>query len=104
MLVNKIKETEVKIGDTVRVHTNVVEGSKTRVQVFEGIVIRFAGRSENKTFTVRHVGTSGIGVERIWPVDSRSVVKVEVKKSAKNARRSKLYFLRERTGRQATTV
>jgi large subunit ribosomal protein L19 len=104
MLVNKFNDTEMRIGDTVRVHTNVIEGAKTRVQIFEGIIIRFAGRMENKTFTVRRVGTSGIGVERIWPLNGRSIVKVEVKKSAKNARRSKLYFLRERTGRLATTV
>lgn len=104
MLVNKVKDTEIKVGDTVRVHASVVEGSKTRVQIFEGIVIRLAGRGENQTFTVRRIGTGGMGIERIWPVNSRSLVKVEVKKSAKNARRSKLYFLRDRTGRQATTI
>ncbi|OGE27046.1 50S ribosomal protein L19 [Candidatus Daviesbacteria bacterium RIFCSPLOWO2_02_FULL_40_8] len=104
MLTNKFNEVEIRIGDTVRVHTQVVEGPKTRVQIFEGIIIRFAGRDVNKTFTVRKISSGGIGVERIWPLDSRSLIKIEVQKRAKNARRAKLYFLRERTGRQATIV
>lgn len=104
MLTNKFNEIEIRIGDTIRVHTKVIEGLKTRVQIFEGIIIRFAGRDVNKTFTVRKISSGGIGVERIWPLDSRSLIKIEVQKSAKNARRAKLYFLRERTGRQATIV
>lgn len=104
MISTEIKNTVVNIGDTVRVHTNVVEGNKTRVQVFEGIIIAFSGRGENKTMTVRHIGPGGIGVERKWPLDARTIVKIEVKKKANHVRRSKLYYLRGLIGRQATRV
>lgn len=72
----------------------MVEGEKVRVQVFEGILIRLKGRSENMTFTVRKIGAGGVGVERTWPVNSNSLVKIEVKKKAGRIRRSKLYYLR----------
>lgn len=104
MLTAKISGTEIKIGDSARVHTRVVEGSKTRIQVFEGIVIRIQGRGENATFTVRRIGAGGVGVERIWPINSNVIVKVEVKKSAANIRRSKLYYLRELTGKSAVRI
>lgn len=104
MIAAEIKSQQVRIGDTVRIHSRVVEAGKTRVQVFEGIVISIRGRGENKTFTVRRVGAGGIGVERIWPIDSGSIVKVEVKRRADNVRRSKLYYLRELTGRRAVRV
>lgn len=104
MISAKINDTDTHIGDTLRVHSQVVEGGKTRVQVFEGILIRARGRGENKTFTVRRIGTGGIGVERTWPLDAKSLVKVEVKKKALRVRRSKLYYLRDRVGRQAVRV
>ncbi len=104
MISGKISTTEIHIGDTVRVHSTVVEGNKTRVQVFEGIIIALSGRGENQMMTVRHIGAGGIGVERKWPLDAKSIVKVEVKKNATNVRRSKLYYLRNLTGRQATRV
>jgi large subunit ribosomal protein L19 len=104
MLSATIKDTEVKVGDTVRVHTNVVEGSKTRVQIFEGIVISLNGRAENKMITVRRIGVGQIGVERKWPLDARSIVKIEVKKHANKVRRAKLYFLRELIGKSAVRV
>lgn len=104
MISGTIKETEVHIGDTIRVHSQVIEGEKTRVQVFEGILIRMQGRGENKTFTVRKIGAGAIGVERTWPQDARSIVKVEVKKKTSGVRRSKLYYLRDRIGRQAVRV
>ena len=104
MISGQIKETDIHIGDTLRVHSQVVEGGKTRVQIYEGILIRLRGREENQTFTVRKIGAGGIGVERTWPVNGRSLVKVEVKKRAGNVRRSKLYYLRERTGREAVRV
>ena len=97
-------DVNTHIGDTVRVHSKVVEGAKTRVQVFEGILIRIQGRGENKTFTVRRVGAGGVGVERIWPVNANSIVKVEVKKKADNIRRSKLFYLRDLTGKSAVRV
>lgn len=104
MISVELLEQKVHIGDTVRVHTKVVEGSRSRVQVFEGIVIRIRGRGVNSTFTVRRVGVGGVGVERTWPLDSRDLVKVEVKKKATKVRRSKLYYLRELTGKQAVRV
>jgi len=104
MISAKIKEIDVHIGDTVRVHTQVVEGAKTRIQIFEGIVTSIRGRAENASFTVRKIGVGGIGVERTWPLNSRSIVKLETSKKAGNVRRAKLYYLRERTGRQAVRV
>lgn len=86
--------TELKIGDTIRVHTRVLEGSKLRIQIFEGILMSISGRLENKMIKVRKIGAGGIGVERIWPINAKSIDRVDVKKSAKNIRRSKLYFLR----------
>lgn len=94
-------EQLIHIGDTVRVHNRVVEGAKTRIQVFEGTLINLRGRGENKTFTVRKIGTGGIGVERIWPLNSRSIVKIEVKKKADGVRRAKLFYLRGLTGKAA---
>ncbi len=104
MISGDIKDTSVHIGDTLKVHSQVVEGDKTRVQVYEGILIRMQGRGVNKTFTVRKIGAGGIGVERIWPVDSKSLVKVEIRKKNSGVRRSKLYYLRDRIGRQAVRV
>lgn len=104
MISAKVKDQELLIGDTIRVHSTVVEGSKTRIQVFEGILISLNGRGVNQTMTVRRIGPGGVGVERKWPLDARSLVKVEVKKNARNVRRSKLYYLRELTGKRAVRV
>jgi len=104
MISGKVKETDIHIGDTIRVHSQVIEGGKTRIQIFEGILIRFRGRDVDKTFTVRKIGAGSIGVERTWPVNGRSLVKLEVKKKAGNVRRSKLYYLRDRIGREAVRV
>lgn len=95
MISVKHGEENLHIGDILRVSTKVIEGEKTRIQVFEGILIRLRGRGENRTFTVRKIGVAGIGVERTWPLDSRSIVKIEVKKKTSGVRRSKLFFLRE---------
>ena len=86
-------------GDSVRVHVKVIEGEKERVQVFEGIVIRKRGGGSRATFTVRRV-SYGVGVERTFPIHSPRVERVQVVKSA-HVRRSKLYYLRERTGKAA---
>ena len=99
-----VNETNLHIGDTIRVHSKVVEGTKSRVQVFEGILIRLQGRDVNKTITVRKIGAAGVGVERIWPLDSNSIVKIEVKKKNNGVRRSKLFYLRDLTGKSATRV
>lgn len=104
MISAKYGDINIHIGDTLRVHSKVVEGPKTRIQVFEGILIRLRGRGENTTFTVRKIGAGGIGVERTWPLDARSIVKIEVKKKTAGVRRSKLYYLRDLTGKEAVRV
>ncbi|MBI2599547.1 50S ribosomal protein L19 [Candidatus Daviesbacteria bacterium] len=104
MISAKYNETDIHIGDTIRVHSKVVEGDKTRIQVFEGVLIRLQGRGENRTFTVRKIGAGNIGVERTWPLNARSLVKIEVKKKTTGVRRSKLYYLRDLTGKQAVRV
>lgn len=104
MLSATFDTTELHIGDTLRVHSTVVEGSKQRVQIFEGILISIVGRGENRMLTVRRISGGGVGVERKWPLNSRALVKIEVKKQAKKVRRSKLYYLRNLIGRQATNV
>jgi len=104
MISAKIGEQNIHVGDTIRVHTKVIEGTKSRIQVFEGILISLRGRGENKTFTVRKIGAGGIGVERTWPLDSRSIAKMEVKKKAGKIRRSKLYYLRDLVGKSAVRV
>lgn len=104
MISIQIGEQKLHIGDTVRVHCKVVEGTKTRIQVYEGILISLRGRDVNKTFTVRKIGAGGIGVERTWPLNANSIVKIEVRKNAGKVRRSKLYYLRELTGKSAVRV
>ena len=86
-------------GDRVRVHVNITEGDKQRIQVFEGVVIRRRGGGRSETFTVRKL-SYGVGVERIFLVESPAVTKVEIK-SRGHVRRSRLYFLRGRTGKKA---
>lgn len=104
MISVQVGEQNIHIGDTLRVHNKVVEGAKTRIQVFEGILIRLRGRDVNKTFTVRKIGAGGIGVERTWPLDANAITKIEVKKKAGKIRRSKLYYLRDLTGKSAVRV
>ncbi len=90
---------EFKAGDTIRVHYKVKEGNKERIQVFEGVVIRICGGQIAKNITVRKVSYS-VGVERIIPINSPYIDKIEVKKIGK-VRRAKLYYLRERSGKAA---
>jgi large subunit ribosomal protein L19 len=87
-------------GDTVRVHTLIVEGDKERVQVFQGLVIRVRGGGVNKNFTVRRIASHGVGVERTFLFASPRVERVEVLRHAK-VRRARLYYLRGRTGKAA---
>lgn len=104
MITAKFNEQELNIGETIRVSYNIVEGGKSRVQTFEGILISMRGRAENKTFTVRRIGDRQIGIERIWPLDSKSIVSIEVVKKPRKVRRAKLYYLRELTGKAAQRV
>ncbi|HXF76089.1 MAG TPA: 50S ribosomal protein L19 [Methylomirabilota bacterium] len=86
-------------GETVRVHVKVIEGEKERTQVFEGIVIALSGSGSRATFTVRKI-SYGVGVERIFPLHSPRIEKVEVVSRGK-VRRAKLYYLRDRSGKAA---
>jgi len=86
-------------GDTVNVHVRVVEGDKERIQQFQGVVIGFKGSEGRRTFTVRKV-SNGVGVERVFPVFSPKVAKIEVMRYGR-VRRAKLYYLRERRGKAA---
>jgi large subunit ribosomal protein L19 len=86
-------------GDTVRVHVRVVEGEKERIQVFEGVVIARKGGSSRETFTVRKI-SYGMGVERIFPLHSPMIDKIDVVRNGR-VRRAKLYYLRSKKGRAA---
>lgn len=90
---------EFRVGDTVKVHVNIVEGNRSRVQVFQGIVIRRSGDSVRETFTVRKISFQ-VGVERTFPVHSPIIEKIEVVTRG-DVRRAKLYFLRDLRGKKA---
>jgi len=91
--------TSFDIGDSVKVHVKIREGDKERVQVFAGVVIARDGGGSTETFTVRRI-SHGVGVERVFPVHSPYVVKLEVDRSA-HVRRAKLYYQRKRSGKKA---
>src|SRR5580692_7596872 len=93
----KTEVPEFQIGDTVDVHTRILEGEKERIQIFNGVVIARAGSGSRETFTVRRI-VAGEGVERKFPLHSPKVAKIEVKRSGV-VRRAKLYFLRDRVGK-----
>src|SRR3954463_14678027 len=95
-------KAEFNVGDNVRVHTKVVEGDKERIQIFAGVVIGKRGRGLNETFAVRRI-SYGEGVERIFPVHSPRVDKIEVERKG-SVRRAKLTYLRKRLGKGATLV
>ena len=95
----KAELPQFSIGDTVRVHVNIREGERERIQMFEGTVIAHKGSGIAETFTVRRVAY-GVGVERVFPVHSPNVQGVDIIRRGK-ARRSKLYYLRDRVGKAA---
>jgi large subunit ribosomal protein L19 len=90
---------QFKAGDTVRVHFRVIEGSRERIQVFEGSVIRIQGAGINETFTVRKQ-SFGVGVERTFPMHTPKIDKIEVRMIG-DVRRAKLYYLRDKLGKKA---
>ena len=105
-LIAKITESQLRndipdfrAGDSVRVHARIVEGSRERIQIFEGVVIKRRGEGISETYTVRKI-SNGIGVERTFPVNTPRVAKVEVTRHGR-VRRAKLYYLRERHGKSA---
>jgi large subunit ribosomal protein L19 len=93
------RKINFEIGDTVKVHYRIVEGNRERIQIFEGIVIAIDNKGMSKSFTVRKLSFD-VGVERIFPVFSTRIAKVDVVRKGKT-RRAKLYYLRERTGKSA---
>lgn len=93
---------EFHVGDTINVFVNVIEGDKERVQIFKGIVMGIKGSGINKTFRVRKI-SNGVGVERIFPVNSPRIAKIEIVKHG-SVRRAKLYYLRGLTGKAATKI
>ena len=95
----KAKIPEFHVGDTVRVSAKVIEGSRERTQVFEGVVLKRQGGSSRETFTVRK-NSNGIGVEKTWPLHSPIVEKIEIVRLGK-VRRAKLNYLRDRVGKAA---
>ncbi len=93
---------EFHIGDTIAISVNVIEGDKERIQIFKGIVMGIKGGGISKTFRVRKI-SNGVGVERIFPINSPRIAKIEVLKSG-SVRRAKLYYLRGLTGKAATKI
>lgn len=102
-MMNKKENQSYKVGDTITVYYKVKEGDKVRIQPFSGLVIAEKGRGVSKTFTVRRVVSGGYGVERIFPVLSPNIEKIEVTEKG-YPRRAKLYYLRNRVGKEAVTV
>jgi len=90
---------EFRTGDTIRVHGRIIEGDKERVQIYEGVVLRRSGMGINSSFTVRKI-SNGIGVERVFPLHSPRILKLEVVSSGK-VRRSRIYYLRALQGKAA---
>jgi len=108
-IIDKIESEQMKtdipafrVGDTVKVHTRVIEGDKERVQIYSGIVIGRKGTGLNSSFTVRRV-SYGEGVERVFPIHSPRIAKIEIERKGA-VRRAKLNYLRNRKGKSATTV
>jgi len=91
------------VGDTINIHQKIVEGDKTRTQIFKGIVIAIKGHQGLKSFTVRKIATASVAVEKIFPIDTPTITKIEVVKRGK-VNRAKLYYLRGRVGKKATKV
>lgn len=91
---------ELRPGDSVRVHAKVVEGTRERIQVFEGVVIRVTGGGLKKNFTVRRVASHGVGVERTFLVHSPRIDKIDVVRHGE-VRQARLYYLREKVGKEA---
>ncbi len=91
--------SQMRVGSEVKVSHRIIEGDKERIQAFQGIVIKIKGNKENKSVTVRKI-TRGIGIERIFPLNSPVINRLEVKKQSK-VRRAKLYYLRHKKGQDA---
>src|SRR3989344_288046 len=101
------QQTKFSIGDTLRVHQKIIEGEgkdqKERTQIFEGMLIAVKGQGDNKSITVRKIAANQIGVERIWPLISPWITKIELK-STGGTRRAKLYYTREQSRKQLRKI
>lgn len=105
MLKVTYKDTEFGVGDTVRISQKITESGKSRTQMFEGIVISVKGREENKSFTVRRIGAQQVGIERIFPLSSPTIEKIDVVRSGtEGVRSAKLYFIREKSKREIEKI
>ena len=93
------------VGDKIKVYQKITEGEKRRTQAFEGIVIAIKNRGENKSFTVRKMGVQAVGIERIFPLSSPLLGKIEVvKKGTRGVRRSKLYYIRNKSSQEIDKI
>lgn len=101
----KHKEQEFGVGDNINVSYIIKEGDKQRIQVFNGIVIAIKGRGKGKTFTVRRIGVQKVGIERIFPIESPNLDKVEVVRTGvRGVRSAKLYYLREKSKKETERI
>lgn len=103
-MANQLTHNDVtfQVGDTVRVHQSIKEGEKSRIQIFEGVVMA-VHKKDDPTFVVRKIASNSVGVEKIFPLYAPVVTKVEVKKTS-FTRRAKLYYLRDLIGKAATKI
>lgn len=99
----EFNDQKISSGDTIRISQEITEGEKTRIQVYEGIVIAIKNSGAGRSMTVRKLGANGIGVEKIFPLALPSLKKIEIKRRGQS-RRSKLYYLRGRVGKAATRI
>jgi len=97
------QDQTVAVGDTIAVHQKIIEGSKVRTQIFEGLVIAIKGREAGRSMTVRKIGAGAIGVEKILPIHLPSIEKIVVKRHGQ-IKRAKLYYLRDRLGKAASKI
>jgi len=101
----KFNKTKFGVGDKISVHQKIKEGEKSRIQAFEGIVIAIKNRGENKTITVRRIGEQKVGIERIFPLSSPTIVDIKViRKGTAGIRRSKLYFIRNKSRKEIDKI
>ena len=98
---NQKPKLQISAGDLVKVNAKVKEGGKERAQAFEGTIIGVRGTGSSRTFTVRKIGAGGIGVERIWPVESPTIADLKIIKK-RPQKRAKIYYLRKLKGKEAT--
>jgi len=100
---SSVKKDSFRSGDRIVVSYKITEGKKSRIQLFEGLVIAEKGSGVSRTFTIRRISAGGIGVERIFPLHSPNIASIAVKSKGK-VRRAKLYYMREREGRAASKI